>query len=276
MNPVVKLVALVTVANVIVQGDRTNHDLDAILAEYCRDLEFIDEWFLGPVRVKQQNAMAWCRHLQEEGVERVRMYFRPSTLKGLPLTIPPELAMYGSNWLIETQYSKINRLYAVIPNARDMRLPKKWSIYLALREGACLNLEDNSPTLPKSRENLKRVLNRLIRFSKKLDSELSSVEYWSQTFDRCKRILLGTEPRRLDDFILQGIYSTDAQQLLQASIECFSVFDGLSSWNEIEREESCVGEHASLSMELYRTICESITSVTNRYRSDSGLVTKKS
>lgn len=264
MNSVVKLAVLVTCANVMIQGEESKYDLDVLLAEYCQGLEFIDEWFLGPVRVKAPDAKAWCRHLQEEEVERVRLYFRPSTLKGLPKTIPPELAMYGSNWLIETQYGKINRLYAVLPIARDMRLPKKWSIYLALREGACLNLADNSPTVSKSRMNLKRVLHRLIRFSKKLDSELDSAEYWSKTFNRYRRILLGAEPRRLDGIIPQGIYSDDAQQLLQASIECFSVFDGLSSWNEIGFEESLAVEHACHSLELHRTICESVTSVINR------------
>lgn len=261
-----RLVALVTCVNVYLQDDETKINLEPTIAEYCHGFEFINNPFVcdDKTRVGKQiiatDASKWFVHLKKQGPLRVRLHYRPSIRDDVPVGILTISAGCGSNWLVETQYNQINRLYVNILNPRVRGISQPWKTFFALLEGACLNLEDTSPSVDESRKVLDQLLEELSDFAGRFEWS----KHWVYTFNKSRKILDEFEPSESDNLVPPGIYSKEARQLLQAALGSW-IFGGMSSWNDLAFRGKAAAQYSSLSKQLYETICKSISSVVNSY-----------
>ena len=257
-----RLVVLVTSANVYLNNDEDKYNMDPAITEYCHGVEFIENplpGVAGSMRTIAPNAERWFMHLKQEGPARVRLHYHPFTRDDIPQRIRDVVTEYGSNWLIETQYNKLNRLYVQIMNSQKLSIPPSWKKFFVLLEGGSKNLDDTSPSVQESIDNLDRVLEMLSNFADRFEY----TKHWADNFASPRQILHDTSSSSID-LIPNGIYSNDAYHLLQAALSSW-VFGGMGSWNDLAFNGDDDTQYASLTGQLYETICTSIVSVVNSY-----------
>lgn len=258
-----RLVALVTCANVYLQGNETKFNLEPTITEYCHGLEFIEKPIFGIAgsnRVIAADAKKWFTYLKGQGVARVRLHYSPSNRGDISQEIMDDIVECGGDWLIENQYSSSSHLYVPIAYPGDKGIGPAWKTYFARLKDTTKNLDDSSPSVLESRITLDGLLETLSNFAQKFEYSA----HWSDNFDRSREILEKFEPSESDDFIPRGLYSKEARQLLQAVLSSW-VFGGMGSWNDLAFNGEDGNQYTSLTHQLYETICRSISSVTNSY-----------
>ena len=257
-----RLVALVTSANVYLNDDTEKHNLESTITEYCHGVEFIDNPLLGiagSTRTIASNAEKWFAYLKEEESTKVRLHYNPSARADIPQSIRDIIVEYANGWLIEAQYSEFNRLYVQLMNSQKMGLPPSWKTYFVLLEDSCKNLDNTSPSVKESIDNLDSLLETLSGFANRFEH----TRHWADNFTASRQVLHNSSLTFID-LIPNDIYSKDAYQLLQAVLSSW-VFGGMGSWNDLVFNGDDANRYESLTKQLYEIICTSIASVVNSY-----------
>ncbi len=257
-----RYVALVTSANVYLNSDEKKYNLDRTITEYCHGVEFIENplpGIPGSIMTIASDVMKWFNHLRNDGSERVRLHYNPSTRDDIPQNIKTEIIANSSSWLFETQYGDSSRLYINVVNLQKLGISQLWKTYFVLLKGACKNLDDTSLSVNESIEHLDSILTMLCNFADRFEH----TKHWVDNFTWSRQILSKSNLSSID-LIPNDIYSKDAYRLLEAALSSW-VFGGMGSWNDLAFNGDDANQYTSLTRQLYEAICTSIVSVVNSY-----------
>jgi hypothetical protein len=255
-----QLVPLVTYANVILQGRDPDFDIERACTEYCHKLEFIEEPLedmAGTTRVIAPDAFTWFRNLKDQGADRVKLQYQPSSLPELPDHITAAFVGGGSIWYVEVQLDDASHIY--IEREQGTK-PNK--IALTRIHQDFDHLEDSS-SVSMAKDRLDKVLHSLIVFTGKFEF----TQHWSENFERSRQALTHVQSSRVDDRIPNGVYSIEAIQLIEAGFAS-DVFGGMGSFTDLAFSGADQEKYASLSKELYEAMCDAILSGVNSYPYD--------
>ncbi len=251
-----RLVALITYANVALNGMRDIFELERLLSHNCYRMEFIEkgqEDMPGSGKKIASDASNWISTLIESDAQRVLLHFAELNLYGLPDHITAAFLGGGSQWMIEVVYESQSHLYSY-GEENSGRL--KDQIILLDREFSNPNA---IPAVQDMRNKLDSILKSLVEFSGSHDHS----RHWATNFEFALHTL---EALNVDtpDFLPTGIYSTEAHQLIEAAFSSW-VFGGMGSWNDMGFDETDHARYENLTSDLYKTICSSIVAGVNSY-----------
>ncbi|MGY5876105.1 MAG: hypothetical protein RTU30_10190 [Candidatus Thorarchaeota archaeon] len=255
-----QLVPLVTYANVIIQGRELDFDIERLSSKYCYKLEFIEEPLedvAGSTRVIAPDAFSWFSYLKDQDADRVKLQYQPSSHPDLPDHIAAAFVGGGSSWFVEVQLGDASHIYTEMSLGTQ---PNK-TAFTRLR-GDFDHLED-SLSISSARDRLDKVLQGLIEFTE----EFEVTQHWSEIFKRSRHALTQLQSSRTDEFILNGVYSIEVRQLIEAGFSS-DVFGGMGSFSDLGFSGSVQENYSSLSEELYAAICYAILSGVNSYPSE--------
>lgn len=256
---ITQLVSLITYANVHLQGEELNFDLERSITEYCLGCEFVMQppgEIAGSMRVNFSNPIKWFNYLKDKEAKRVRLHYRASNQFGLPDHITVAFVGGGSQWFIEVIYREVSDLYS----SGHQGTSQPWKTQFIRMKRGLESFEDSSTSVDEARNRLDRVLENLVSFSSKFEY----TQHWAENFRRSKQTLTEYEPSESDDFIPYGLYSRQARQLLETAFRSW-VFGGMGSWNDLGFNAVDQDKYHKLSEELYEAICSAIVSAINSY-----------
>jgi hypothetical protein len=259
-------VALVTYGNLFLQDRGIDFDIDRLITDNCYNLDFVDspiENIAGSSKVIASDASKWYRYLKDNGAKKIKLLFKKSEQIDLPDHISTAFVGGGSNWFIEVQFDSTSDLYLSgwMPS-EDMGFNNRRTHYLRFNHDMT-HLDDPSPSVRESREQLQAALHAISEFA----NEFDHVRHWVKNFEYARTVLLELEPEVTNEFLPAGIYSKEAHQLIEAAFSSW-VFGGMGSWNDMAHMAMSIddhGRHAKLSEELYAGICNAIVSGVNSY-----------
>ncbi len=251
-----RLVALVTYANVTLNGMSESLEIDRLLAHNCYRMEFVEKTPMNIPGFSKKIATDpgdWISFLKGSKAKRVLLHFVEMDQYGLPDHITSAFVGGGSQWLIEVEYDDANQVYSF--EERNSGTLKDQFILLN-RDYA---YQGPSPTVESTRLQIGNVLKALADFAE--SHEQSSP--WASNFESAWRTLNESVVGN-PDFIPSGIYSLVSHQLLETAFQSW-VFGGMGSWNDLAFNDADQERYLKLTDELYKTICDSIVAGVNSY-----------
>ena len=258
-----QLVALATYGNLYLQDHEGEFDIEQFVTHHCHGLDFIDppiEGIAGSEKVLASDTSKWFSYLKSQDAKRIKLHYTQSSHTDLPDHLSAAFAGGGSRWFIEVQFEGKSHLYLGGWVPTEGSVSDAWKTHHVRIERDIDHIEDLTPSVTESREQIGSVLKNLSGFAGRFDH----TKNWVDNFNSALETLEKFDPQVSDDFIPAGIYSKDARQLIETAFRSW-VFGGMGSWNDFAFSGDDQDQYTTLSKKLYSIVCQSIVSGVNSY-----------